>query len=270
MKRKLYYLATLFCLLASLNACKDEDNQPLEFYDSYYEVPMGGIRYIGPKSGNGDYNLEMEHTQIAAAGIEKGWSGVPNGTNIYVRGYLTGKTRLRVTDYATSESCVLNIKVVDNYEALQLLPADYLGEEGITTPQPLQGVDFIFLINTPSREAYFFERGEQTVFSSGLKLLVKGTYELAQEADEKVSLAFVLPEKEGNADTKRYTYTLRCNAYGLHRLDKNLALNWGTPPLNSTRTSPVTPPASNSIEESETSKVIFAFSEIEMPVGILP
>lgn len=71
MKRKLYYLATLFCLLASLNACKDEDNQPLEFYDSYYEVPMGGIRYIGPKSGNGDYNLEMEHTQIAAAGIEK-------------------------------------------------------------------------------------------------------------------------------------------------------------------------------------------------------
>lgn len=164
MKRKLYYLATLFCLLASLNACKDEDNQPLEFYDSYYEVPMGGIRYIGPKSGNGDYNLEMEHTQIAAAGIEKGWSGVPNGTNIYVRGYLTGKTRLRVTDYATSESCVLNIKVVDNYEALQLLPADYLGEEGITTPQPLQGVDFIFLINTPSREAYFFERGEQTGF----------------------------------------------------------------------------------------------------------
>ena len=166
MKRKLYYLATLFCLLASLNACKDEDNQPLEFYDSYYEVPMGGIRYI------------------AAAGIEKGWSGVPNGTNIYVRGYLTGKTRLRVTDYATSESCVLNIKVVDNYEALQLLPADYLGEEGITTPQPLQGVDFIFLINTPSREAYFFERGEQTAFSSGLKLLVKGTYELAQEAGD--------------------------------------------------------------------------------------
>lgn len=102
-----------------------------------------------------------------------------------------------MTDYATSESCVLNIKVVDNYEALQLLPADYLGEEGITTPQPLQGVDFIFLINTPSREAYFFERGEQTAFSSGLKLLVKGTYELAQEADEKVSLAFVLPEKKG-------------------------------------------------------------------------
>ena len=120
-----------------MNACKDEDNQPLEFYDSYYEVPMGGIRYIGPKSGNGDYNLEMEHTQIAAAGIEKGWSGVPNGTNIYVRGYLTGKTRLQVTDYATSESCVLNIKVVDNYEALQLLPADYLGEEGITTPQQM-------------------------------------------------------------------------------------------------------------------------------------
>lgn len=174
-----------------------------------------------------------------------------------------------MTDYATSESCVLNIKVVDNYEALQLLPADYLGEEGITTPQPLQGVDFIFLINTPSREAYFFERGEQTAFSSGLKLLVKGTYELAQEADEKVSLAFVLPEEEGNAATKRYTYTLRCNAYGLHRLDKNLALNWGTPPLNSACTSPVTPPASNSIEESETSKVIFAFSEIEMPVGIL-
>lgn len=268
MKRELYYLAALLCLSISLNACKDDDNQPLEFYDSNFEVPMGGIRYISPKSGNGDYNVEIERKEIAAAGIEKGWSGVPNGTNIYVRGYLTGKTRLRVTDYATSESCVLNVKVVDNYEALQLFPADYSGEKGITTPAPFQGVGFVFLANTPNRDAYFFEKGEQTAFSSGLKLLTKGTYELTQKDEEKASIAFVLPDK--STSTKRYEYTLRCNAYGLHRLDKSLALNWGTPPLDDTRTSPITPPASNSIEESETSKVNFAFSYAEMPVGILP
>ena len=40
---------------------------------------------------------------------------------IYVTGILTGTTYLTVTDNATQETCTLPIKVVDNYENMELL-----------------------------------------------------------------------------------------------------------------------------------------------------
>ena len=105
MKTKtLSYTPILFCILILWNACKDDADAPLRFYDSKYEVPMGGRRYLGIESGNGDYSLEIGNPRIASAGIESGWSGVPAGRMIYISGILTGSTYLKVTDNATQET----------------------------------------------------------------------------------------------------------------------------------------------------------------------
>lgn len=109
----------LCCILTLLSGCKDDDDNPLRFYNSEYEVPMGGRRYLGLESGNGDYSLAVKDTRIASAGTETGWSGVPAGRMIYVTGILTGTTYLTVTDNATQETCTLPIKVVDNYENME-------------------------------------------------------------------------------------------------------------------------------------------------------
>lgn len=94
----------LCCILTLLSGCKDDDDNPLRFYNSEYEVPMGGRRYLGLESGNGDYSLAVKDTRIASAGTETGWSGVPAGRMIYVTGILTGTTYLTVTDNATQET----------------------------------------------------------------------------------------------------------------------------------------------------------------------
>ena len=122
MKTKtLSYTPILFCILILWSACKDDADAPLRFYDSKYEVPMGGRRYLGIESGNGDYSLEIGNPRIASAGIESGWSGVPAGRMIYISGILTGSTYLKVTDNATQETLTLPIKVVDYYEDLNLI-----------------------------------------------------------------------------------------------------------------------------------------------------
>ena len=95
----------LCCILTLLSGCKDDDDNPLRFYNGEYEVPMGGRRYLGLESGNGDYSLAVKDTRIASAGTETGWSGVPAGRMIYVTGILTGTTYLTVTDNATQETC---------------------------------------------------------------------------------------------------------------------------------------------------------------------
>lgn len=103
--RTLSYSSILFCILLLWSACKEDADAPLRFYDSKYEVPMGGRRYLGIESGNGDYSLEIGNAHIASAGTEIGWSGVPAGCQIYVTGILTGSTYLKVTDNATQETC---------------------------------------------------------------------------------------------------------------------------------------------------------------------
>ena len=78
----------LCCILTLFSGCKEDEENPLRFYNSEYEVPMGGRRYLGLESGNGDYSLEVKDTRIARAGTETGWSGVPAGRMIYVTGIL--------------------------------------------------------------------------------------------------------------------------------------------------------------------------------------
>ena len=70
MRPKQFYLFMLCCILTLFSGCKEDEENPLRFYNSEYEVPMGGRRYLGLESGNGDYSLEVKDTRIASAGTE--------------------------------------------------------------------------------------------------------------------------------------------------------------------------------------------------------
>ena len=83
---KHFYQTALCCILTLLSACKDDNNSPLRFYNDTYEVPMGGIRYLGLESGNGDYSLEVKDQRLVSAQVEQGWQcylrpGNPYGKN---------------------------------------------------------------------------------------------------------------------------------------------------------------------------------------------
>lgn len=280
--KQVYLLGALICCLISLSSCNNEENTPLRFYNNVYEVPMGGTRYLGLESGNGDYELRISDQRIASAQSESGWS-TPGGSAIYVRGILTGKTNLTVTDKATLESCVIEIKVVDNYQNLRLMRGNTsLSPDGSSTILP--GISDVFLINNPARDAYFFKQGVQTAFSSGLELIAKGSYELTQLPDDQQSndqgdsntqkaMITLTYANNGSTQSTHHEFIMWANPYVLHRLNKTLSLNWDTTPIGYNRTS-VAPPPSYVLEEvtgqGEGNKISFVFSEIEMPAGILP
>ena len=269
--RTLSYSSILFCILLLWSACKEDADAPLRFYDSKYEVPMGGRRYLGIESGNGDYSLEIGNAHIASAGTEIGWSGVPAGCQIYVTGILTGSTYLKVTDNATQETCTLPIKVVDNYEDINLIRNSIRPN---IDKNLLPGIDDIFLISNAARDAYFFKQGKQTAFSSGLELITKGSYALEQGTDDRLTLSLTFSLDA--APPSEHKFILWGTPYLSHRLDKNLQLNWGTPPLEDTRTSPEPPPSYTLEEITEGAEpgtgrqVGFILNYKEIPTGILP
>ena len=266
----------LCCILTLLSGCKDDDDNPLRFYNSEYEVPMDGRRYLGLESGNGDYSLAVKDTRIASAGTETGWSGVPAGRMIYVTGILTGTTYLTVTDNATQETCTLPIKVVDNYENMELLRS-YLSNLPNGDANLLPGISDIFLINNHARDAYFFKQGEQTAFSSGLELITQGSYKLEKEEgdDKKMTLTLTFSEDMATP-VSDHKFIIWGNSYLFHRLDKSLNLNWNTPPIGETRTSPAPPPSYTLEEIAEGTEIgkgrqlSFSLSQQEIPAGILP
>ncbi len=249
-------------------SCHDDNPAPLRFYDNYYEVPMGGKRHLGIESGNGNYSVEIADTRIATAGVEYGWTGVPNGCTIYVEGSLTGSTKLKVTDYATMESCNIDIKVVDNYEKLTLIP--HKESQGLFT-----GISDFFLVNNPNREVYFFKKGK-SITGQKLELVTKGTYRLEKEEgnNEKAILTLTYAEAEG-ASTTDHAFILWGTEYVFHRLNKSLGLNWNTNPIVSSRTSPQTPSPytlekiEEGVEPGTGKSIGFAFNYGEIPFGIL-
>lgn len=268
MKSKTLHLIILIFSAVYTISCHDDDPAPLRFYDNYYEVPMGGKRHLGIESGNGNYSVEIADTRIATAGVEYGWTGVPNGCTIYVEGSLTGNTVLKVTDYATMESCNIDIKVVDNYEKLTLIPNK-------ESQDLFTGISDFFLVNNPNREVYFFKKGK-SITEQELELVTKGTYRLEKEEgnNEKAILTLTYAEAEG-APATDHAFILWGTEYIFHRLNKNLNLNWNTKPIASNRTSPQTirPYLLEKIEEGVApgsgKKMGFTFNGGEMPFGIL-
>ena len=165
----------------------------------------------------------------------------------------------------------LPIKVVDNYEDINLIRNSIRPN---IDKNLLPGIDDIFLISNAARDAYFFKQGKQTAFSSGLELITKGSYALEQGTEDRLTLSLTFSLDA--APPSEHKFILWGTPYLSHRLDKNLQLNWGTPPLEDTRTSPEPPPSYTLEEITEggepgTGRQIgFMLNYKEIPTGILP
>jgi len=130
----------------------------------------------------------------------------------------------------------------------------------------------MFLINNRARDVYFFNRTIPTAFSSGLVLVAKGTYTLEPGDGNQAHMTLTFTEgmEYVGISTDSQKFILHGNPYILHRLDKNLNLNWDTPPTEDTRTSPEPPPSYILEEEGTGKQLSFSFTEQEIPEGILP
>ncbi len=232
-----YKILMLLLLAVFAGACSDEEIEPLGFYNVVYEVPVHGTRYIGVKSGSGEYTLQVENPGLFSASEDKGWS-TPEGM-LLVRGLLTGESTLIVTDNRTGETASLAIKVIDNYEVLRVSTL-YWDDSTSTIMENEHPVfsetPFVFLINNQSRDVYFADnKGENSLTSNGLRIQGKGNYSFTME-NNKPFLTLTYPTDESGQLTDDVSAVATPHKFEItqsseflrHRLDENLNLGWET------------------------------------------
>ncbi|HOI79286.1 MAG TPA: hypothetical protein PLI30_06745, partial [Petrimonas sp.] len=142
-KSKFLIPLLVFILMPS---CEKIEHESLFFYYDYREVPVNGTVLIGPKTGSGNYTLEVENPLLFSAEMQTGWSSAAG--MIAIQGWLKGDTRLTVTDNLTKESQKLKIKVTDNYEVMRISKANKT-DNGEVPPFPasLNTIEWICLVN---------------------------------------------------------------------------------------------------------------------------
>ncbi|MDM8159614.1 hypothetical protein QUH73_07310 [Labilibaculum sp. K2S] len=269
-----YKLLMLLLLAVFAGACNDDDQEPLSFDNTYYEVPVHGTRYIGVKSGSGNYSIQVENPYLLSASEDKGWSN-PAGT-LLVRGVLTGESTLIVTDNQTGETTNLPIKVTDNYEVLRVSQLYWNDSTIMKNEHPVfSKMPFVFLINNQARDVYFADmKGENSITNNGIRIKGKGSYSFTMD-DGKPYLTLIYPANENGqltddtsavATPHKFEIT-QSSEFLWHRLDENLNLGWGTIAKaypNSLRGEAITMEEINSIYKLEGK-----FEPVEIPTGIL-
>lgn len=218
-------------ILVLITSCDKAEHQSLSFYDDYREVPIHGTVMIGPKTGSGNYKLEVQNPVLLSAEVENGWSS-PSGM-IAIRGLLTGKTVLTVTDNATHESQKIRIKITDNYETLRISESTL--EEDVEFPPTLKNIEFIVFVNNKERDIYFINREQISLTDYVLKVRGKGNYHFTKKDDRYHLVLSYLVDGEGNpvldetsATHVASSYMLTIPGYALHRLNQNLNLGFET------------------------------------------
>lgn len=233
MKSKTQLLMTILALIL-MASCDKVEYQSLSFYSDYREVPIHGTAFISPKTGSGNYTLEVENPLLISTEMQTGWSSETG--MIAIQGKLTGNTWLTVTDNATKESQKLRIKVIDNYETMRITKA-YKTDKGEVPPFPasLSNIEWISLVNNKARDFYLINRESISHTDYVLKVRGKGTYTLDKEGEDyRFTFSFLVDENgqptldEGLGKTVSYCFRTSMNDYALHRLNQNLNLVFDT------------------------------------------
>ena len=233
MKSKTQLLMTILALIL-MASCDKVEYQSLSFYSDYREVPIHGTAFISPKTGSGNYTLEVENPLLISTEMQTGWSSETG--MIAIQGKLTGNTWLTVTDNVTKESQKLRIKVIDNYETMRITKANKT-DKGEVPPFPasLSNIEWISLVNNKARDFYLINRESISHTDYVLKVRGKGTYTLDKEGEDyRFTFSFLVDENgqptldEGLGKTVSYCFRTSMNGYALHRLNQNLNLVFDT------------------------------------------
>jgi hypothetical protein len=272
-KSKLLFQFIIIVML--ITSCDKTESQSLSFYDDYREVPIHGTVMIGPKTGSGNYTLEVQNPVLLSAEVENGWSS-PSGM-IAIRGLLTGKTALTVTDNVTNESQKIRIKITDNYETLSISEA-ILEDKDAEFPPTLKNIEFIVLVNNKERSLYLINRERISLTDYVLKVRGKGNYHFMNKDDRyHLVLSYPVDEEKQPAlneiSTTHVTssYMLEIPDYALHRLNQNLNLGFETSmPEQADEIVRMDGETVIHMEEAEKGyKLQAGLTIIEMPVGFL-
>lgn len=219
-------------LVFLMTGCDKAELESLTFYYDYREVAVHGTALIGPKTGSGDYTLEIENPYVLFAEVQAGWSN-PEGM-IVIYGRLTGETWLTVTDNITKESQKLRIKVTDNYEILRL--SQYSLNTPLKEHPTLGKIEFLFLVNNKARDAYFVNRENISLTDYVWKVRGKGTYTINTEDNHHyLTLSYPVDENgqltdDGTKTSISNKFLITLSDFALHRLNQNLNLGFETTP----------------------------------------
>ena len=269
-------LLLLLLITAFIGGCKDDETEPLRFYDDSYEVPIHGTRYIGVESGSGDYSVQIENPGLFSASEDNGWS--TSEGMLMVRGLLTGESTLIVTDNRTGETANLTIKVIENYETLRVFTL-YWDDSTSTIMENkhpvLSKTPFVFLINNKERDVYFADqKGENSITSNGIRIQGKGSYSHTME-DDKPYLTLTYSEDENGqltddasvVPTPHKFEITQSSEFLRHRLDENLNLGWET--IAKTYPDSLRGEAVSMKGINSSYKLDGKFEQVEIPTGIL-
>lgn len=269
----------LFFILVFMFGCKKTEYESLSFYHDYREVPVYRSSLISPKTGSGNYTLEIENPLLLSAETQSGWSGTTGMIAIY--GRLTGNTSLTVTDNVTKESQNLRIKVTDNYETLRILKYSYYNEEQGKTeeaplPPALSNMEWIYLVNNNARDFYLVNKESISLTDYVLKVRGKGNYTIRNEgADFNLKMSFPVDENGQptlnmtNSKIVSYNFLIRTDDYGMHRLNQNLNLGYETSMPDKMTFRPDGDALLKMVEVNSDYKLSGVLSFLEMPVGFL-
>lgn len=178
-------LCTWITLIIASCSKSDEDQLAnLTFEKNEYTV-MNNVSYsLMVKSGNGDYSIIIEDSDIISASIIP--SGYGYDSYINILGLKNGKTSLTVKDNLSGQNIKLNITVVDAYVSIYIgqckgfveindATAKKTIEEDILEKSLIQDKNVLVLKKNEKKDFYLLSRDG----SNRSKLEYKGTYRFA-------------------------------------------------------------------------------------------
>ena len=218
-----------------LVGCKKEEQRTFDFIlqTKTMEAPLNGQSYLPIVSGNSDYSIKIENSDIATADFIGG--GSLNFGTIVISGKKKGETTLSITDKLTGTVEEVKLKVTDFYLPLVVSNSNH--------PALLQNMRF-YLVNNEKKDAFFFlEKGGK------LALQQKGSYEFLSEEEGGTKIPYLIlhyaSDEEGHfADSAGHSVTHKFDLRGSNGQVYELfrvafGVNWGSDPVPATKSSPI-------------------------------
>lgn len=165
-KHLLGALLPLFCIII-LSSCGNNDEKKrysLSFEKECYEHPLLRTTSIVIRSGNRDYTVTVEKTDILSIDVDLS-SSIGMG-NLRVNPKKKGETKVKVKDNITNETVDLKIKITDSYLAYSIKKSNH---------PALSDGTVVYLVNNESKDFYFF-RDIDSKNELSQTPIAKGTY----------------------------------------------------------------------------------------------
>ncbi|WP_293937241.1 hypothetical protein [Sphingobacterium sp. UBA5996] len=218
-----------------LLGCKKEEQNTFDFIlrTNTMSAPLNSSSYLPIVSGNSDYSIKIENSDIATAEFIGG--GNLNFGSIVISGKKKGETIISITDKVTGAIDEVKVKVTDFYIPFVVSNGDH--------PALIKNMRF-YLVNNEKKDVFFFQEKD-----GKLELKQKGSYEFLSEDAGGIKIPYLIlryaSDKDGHftgstAPQVIHKFDLRESngqVYELFRVA--FGANWDSEPIPQTKSSPI-------------------------------